>query len=72
LRQVIAASALVIAEARELLEMAEPAWDYASYHNIWQVAQKDFELEQRFKALEMKVSGHRQVASGGGVSQSWH
>lgn len=60
----IAASALVIAEARELLEMAEPAWEYASYHNIWQVAQKDFELEQRFKALEMKVCGGSSATSG--------
>ena len=29
--QVIAASALIIAEARQLLEVAEPAWDYAAY-----------------------------------------
>lgn len=53
--QVIAASALVITEARQLLEMAEPAWHYAAYHELWRVAADDFELEPRFKALERKV-----------------
>lgn len=52
----IAASALVTSEARQLLEMAEPAWQYAAYHSIWALAADEFELESRFKALEMKVS----------------
>jgi hypothetical protein len=54
--QVIAASALVISEARGLLEMAEPAWDYAAYHSIWAITAEDYELEGRLKALEVKVS----------------
>jgi hypothetical protein len=53
--QVIAASALVISEARGLLEMAEPAWDYAAYHSIWAITAEDYELEGRLKALEVKV-----------------
>lgn len=51
----IAASALIITEARELLEMAEPAWQYSTYHSIWSLAADDFELEKRFRALETKV-----------------
>lgn len=53
--QVIAASALVISEARGLLEMAEPAWDYAAYHSMWAITAGDCELEGRLKALEVKV-----------------
>ncbi|WIA40071.1 hypothetical protein OEZ86_013487 [Tetradesmus obliquus] len=53
--KVVAASALVISEARALLEMAEPAWDYAAYHSIWAIAAEDCELEARLKALEVKL-----------------
>ncbi|KAF6256675.1 hypothetical protein COO60DRAFT_1461571 [Scenedesmus sp. NREL 46B-D3] len=68
--QVIAASALVISEARGLLEMAEPAWDYAAYHSMWAITAGDCELEGRLKALEVKLTtaaedceldGHAQV-----------
>eukprot|EP00882_Tetradesmus_deserticola_P029604 GHRQ01033174.1.p2 GENE.GHRQ01033174.1~~GHRQ01033174.1.p2 ORF type:complete len:130 (+),score=70.44 GHRQ01033174.1:112-501(+) len=53
--QVVAASALVISEARGLLEMAEPAWNYAAYHSIWAITAEDCELEARLKALEVKL-----------------
>eukprot|EP00879_Flechtneria_rotunda_P022455 GHRR01023706.1.p1 GENE.GHRR01023706.1~~GHRR01023706.1.p1 ORF type:complete len:308 (+),score=113.54 GHRR01023706.1:462-1385(+) len=53
--KIIAASALVINEARQLLEMAEPAWDYHHYHTMWSLTAAEFELERRFKALEMKL-----------------
>ncbi|KAF8062945.1 hypothetical protein HT031_003784 [Scenedesmus sp. PABB004] len=53
--KVIAASSLVINEARSLLDMAEPAWDYAAYHAVWALAAAEFELERRFKALEIKL-----------------
>lgn len=55
--QVIAASAMVIEEARQLLEMAEPAWNYASYHTIWRLMADEYELDTRLGALEMKVRG---------------
>jgi hypothetical protein len=53
--QVIAASALIINEAQQLLEVAEPAWQYDSYNMIWEVMAKDQQLESRIKALEVKV-----------------
>jgi hypothetical protein len=53
--QVIAASALIINEAQQLLEVAEPAWQYDTYNMIWEIMAKDQQLESRIKALEVKV-----------------
>lgn len=53
--QVFAASALIINEAQQLLEMAEPAWQYNTYNMIWELMAKDQQLESRIKALGMKV-----------------
>jgi len=55
LLQVIAASALVINEAQQLLDMAEPAWQYDTYNKIWELMAKDHELQARLEALEAKV-----------------
>lgn len=53
--QVFAASALIINEAQQLLEMAEPAWQYNTYNMIWELMAKDQQLESRIKALGVKV-----------------
>lgn len=59
--QVIAASALIINEAQQLIEVAEPAWQYDTYNMIWEVMAKDQQLESRIKALEVKVCVGRGV-----------
>jgi hypothetical protein len=53
--QVIGASALVIIDAQQLLEMAEPAWHYDAYSKIWDIMAEDQQLEARLKFLETKV-----------------
>jgi hypothetical protein len=52
---VIAASALIITEARQLLEVAEPAWQYDTYNKIWEVMAQDYQLESRITSLGVKV-----------------
>lgn len=55
LLQFIAASAMTINEAQQLLEMAEPAWQYDTYNLIWGLMAQDQQLEFRLKALKVKV-----------------
>lgn len=57
LLQFIAASAMIINEAQQLLEMAEPAWQYDTYNLIWGLMAQDQQLEWRLKALKVKVRG---------------
>lgn len=47
---------LVVNEAQQLLEMAEPAWQYDQYNKIYEVMEQDYQLQSRLKALELKVS----------------
>lgn len=51
----IAASALIINEAQQLLEVAEPAWQYDAYNSLWELLAKDQQLEGRLTNLEIKV-----------------
>lgn len=53
--QVIAASALVLSQAQELLQVAEPAWQFDAYSKIWTVMATDYALEGRLHTLEVKV-----------------
>lgn len=57
LLQFIAASAMIINEAQQLLEMAEPAWQYDTYNLVWGLMAQDQQLEWRLKALKVKVRG---------------
>jgi hypothetical protein len=48
---------MIINEAQQLLEVAEPAWQYDTYNSIWALMAQDQQLEWRLTALKAKVCG---------------
>eukprot|EP01034_Spumella_vulgaris_P032246 gene32246-39817_t len=38
-----------------IFEGTDAAWEDADYSHTWEVLRKDFEVDQRFKDLEMKI-----------------
>jgi hypothetical protein len=42
-------------EAQQLLEVAEPAWQYDTYNKMWELMAEDQQLEARLSNLEIKV-----------------
>lgn len=60
----IGACNVVSIEARRLMDMVEPAWQYDVYHDVWEIMANEFELERRLSVLSLKVREEHVAATG--------
>jgi len=54
--RVMASANMTIIEARRMLEVADVAWRVDDYRESWQALSREFSLEERFSALQAKVT----------------